>query len=176
VHQVSFPVASWVGFGLSEREPYVGYALQAIDAKGRVAIPGDLRNQLDSNGAEKRVYVDLHEDESCLVCFDKGWINALRAQINDEQQFERGKDRAFDLALARRAALVSAEPAAFDASGRFIVPPYLMETAGLQNLAFFAGALEYFEVWNPHTLLKSARAPDRTKRLVEWHLKQRGLA
>ncbi len=161
---------------MNAREPYVGYALQAIDAKGRVAIPGDLRSQLETNAAEKRVYVDLHEDESCLVGFDKGWINVLRSQIELEQQFERGKDRSFDLSLARRAALVSAEPAAFDASGRFIIPPFLMDAAALNGLAFFAGALEYFEIWNPQTLLNSARAPDRSKRLVEWHLKQKGLA
>jgi MraZ protein len=161
---------------LSAREPYVGYALQAIDVKGRVAIPGDLRSQLETNAAEKRVYVDLHEDESCLVGFDKGWVDQLRNQIVADHSFEREKDRAFDISMARRAALVSAEPAAFDASGRFVLPPFLKDVGGLGDWAFFAGALDYFEIWNPFLLLESPRAPDRTKRLVQWHLKQRGLA
>jgi MraZ protein len=161
---------------LSEREAYIGYALQAIDAKGRVAIPADLRGQLETNSAEKRVFVDLHEDESCLIGFDRGWVNLLRDQINADHSFEREKDRDFDMSMARRAALVSAEPASFDASGRFILPAFLKDISGLGDWAFFAGALDYFEIWNPAKLLESPRAPDRAKRLVAWHLKQKGLA
>ena len=161
---------------LSDRKPYIGYALQAIDAKGRVAIPADLRGQLEANGADKRVFVDFHRDDACLIGFDTGWLATLREKLARDEVYKRSLDADYDLDLELRASVVSAEAVAFDASGRFIMPPFLRETAGFGDWAFFSGAIDNFEIWNPADLLSNPRAPDRAKRVLAWAMKQKGLA
>jgi MraZ protein len=160
---------------LSDRKPYIGYALQAIDAKGRVAIPSDLRGQLESNGADKRVYVDFHRDDACLIGFDTGWLTTLREKLVKDEDFKRSRDADYDLDLDLRASVVSAEAVAFDASGRFIMPTFLRETGGFGDWAFFSGTIDNFEIWNPADLMSNPRAPDRAKRVLAWSMKQKGL-
>ncbi len=159
---------------MGERESFIGYAIQAIDAKGRVAIPATLRGPMEFNNAGRSLFIDQHEDESCLVAFDRGWVQLRRDQIARDEAFEREAGRSFDLAKARRDPFVTAEPAPFDASGRFVLPPFLRALAGLTDLAFFSGAIDYVEIWNPLRVLDSPHAPDRAKRYVEWQLAQKG--
>ena len=160
---------------MSDRKPYIGYALQAIDAKGRVAIPSDLRGQLEANGADKRVYVDFHRDDACLIGFDTGWLTTLREKLVKDEDFKRSRDADYDLDLDLRASVVSAEAVAFDASGRFIMPTFLRETGGFGDWAFFSGAIDNFEIWNPADLMSNPRAPDRSKRVLAWSMRQKGL-
>ncbi len=162
------------GCALGERESFIGYAIQAIDAKGRVAIPATLRGPMEANNGSRSLFIDQHEDESCLVAFDRGWVQLRRDQIARDEAFEREAGRGFDLAKARRDPFVTAEPAPFDSSGRFVLPPFLRALAGLTDLAFFSGAIDYVEIWNPQHVLDSDRAPDRAKRYVEWQLAQKG--
>jgi MraZ protein len=159
---------------LNERKDFIGHAVQAIDAKGRVAIPADLRLQMETNNGGRSLFLDMHEDESCLIGFDSGWVRARREQIARDEAFERDQGRPFDLAMARRDPFTTAEPVPFDASGRFILPPFLRDLAGLTNEAFFAGSMDYIEIWNPARVLDSPRASPRARRYVEWHYKQKG--
>lgn len=158
---------------MNERESFIGYAVQAIDAKGRVALPTALRGPMEANSGSRGLYIDQHEDGSCLVAFDRGWIQLRRDQIARDEAFERSQGRDFDLAMARRIPFVTAEPVPFDASGRFVLPPFLRDLAGLADEAFFSGVFDYVEIWNPSDVLSSPRMPDRAKRYVEWHLAQK---
>jgi MraZ protein len=159
---------------LGERETYIGYGMQAIDLKGRVALPNALRSAMETNNGGRSLFIDVHEDDACLILFDRGWIARRRDQIARDENFERTQGRSFDLAMARRDPFVTAEPAAFDASGRFGMPQFLLDLTGLGKLAFFSGAIDYIEMWNPDRVLDSPRAPDRAKRYVEWHFAQKG--
>ncbi len=159
---------------VGDRGAYIGNGLQAIDAKGRVGLPGDLRAQIEANSGERKLYIDLHDKEDCLVAFDHGFVKQRLEQINSDEAHARAIGQAFDRAFALSNAFASAEPLPFDASGRFIVPPNFRDD--FSSFAFFVGALDYIEIWNPATMLASPRASSKAKRLVEWHLKQRGLA
>jgi MraZ protein len=159
-----------------EREDFIGNGLQAIDAKGRVGLPADLRGQMERNNGARSLFIDLHEDEDCLVAFDRGFVRMRREQMDSDEAFERQNGRAFDRAMARRTPFASAEPVPFDASGRFILPPFFREAVALGEFAFFTGAMDFIEIWNPLRMLDSPRAASKAKRLVAWHLKQKGLA
>lgn len=161
---------------MGDREEFIGNGLQAIDAKGRVGLPADLRVQMEANSGSRSLFVDLHEDEDCLVAFDRGFVKMRREQIDRDEAYDRGNGQAFDRALARRAPFASAEPLPFDASGRFILPPYFRDAVALTDFAFIVGALDFVEIWNPVAMLDNPRAASKAKRAAEWHLKQRGRA
>lgn len=156
------------------RELFIGNGLQAIDGKSRVGLPADLRTQMEANSAAKKLYIDYHEAEDCLVAFDSGFVQRRYQQIESDEAFERNAGKAFDRALALSNPFASAEPSSFDASGRFILPPYFR--GEFDDLAFFFGALDYIEIWKPEKMLASSRAAPKAKRVCEWLLKQRGRA
>lgn len=162
---------------MDERELFIGYSLQAIDAKGRVAIPADLRIPMEANGGGARTcYIDLSEADGCLILFDKGWARQRLGRIGRDDDAASSQGREFDLDSAQREPIGAAERTKFDESGRFGIPDFLAHEAGLTNLAYFLGAMTHIEIWSPERLRASANVPDRAKRALEWELKKKGLA
>jgi MraZ protein len=60
----------WV---LADRELFEGFALQAVDLKGRVAIPADLRAAAERNSDIRQIVVGLHPEDPCLSAHDLSW-------------------------------------------------------------------------------------------------------
>jgi MraZ protein len=165
-----------VGTGVNERELFIGYSLQAIDAKGRVAIPADLRVPMEANSGGRSCYIDLNEAAGCLILFDKGWARQQLGRIDRAEEAATSNGRMFDLERAQRDPVITAEPAKFDESGRFGLSPFLAHEGGLSDLAFFSGAMTHIEIWSPERLRASPHVPDRARRALDWELKKRGLA
>lgn len=159
---------------MGDRGAYIGNGLQAIDAKGRFALPADLRSQVEANSGDRKLFIDMHDKADCLVAFDHGFVATRREQIRNDHDHARNTDKGFDLDFALSNAFGSAEPVSFDSSGRLMLPPYFKKELG--DLAFFVGAIDYIEIWDPAVMLASPRASSKAKRLVEWHLEQRGRA
>ena len=161
---------------MSDRELFSGYGLSPIDAKGRVAIPPDLRATIEANAAERILILSAHESDPCLIGYDRGWANLLAEEIARDEALERNAGRGFDRSNARRRAFSITERLPFDSSGRFVLNGFLRADSGLNDLAFFAGTGHVSEVWNPQTLLGASDVDDRLKRACRWHLAQKGLA
>lgn len=165
---------------LSERGYFRGYGLQPVDDKGRVAIPAALRAILEQNtppradGKEQRqVILSTHEDERCLIAYD---LETERALVEDLRQRDAvGPGGRRDYNLMRRGA-GAAETLPFDASGRFILPAFPRFHAAIEGFAFFYGAVDYFEIWDPATLLQHQSAPEVMKAACRFLMTQRGLA
>lgn len=159
---------------MADRELYEGFALQAVDAKGRVAIPADLRTALDKNSAAKTVLVARHDKDPCLSVRDPEWSREKHARIDRRQEAALDEGKPVDTAAKRRMALV--EKASYDGSGRFVLPPYFRQKAKIADWAFFVGTGDEFEIWAPEVLLATPDLDEDLRDACEYCCMQRGVA
>lgn len=136
---------------MSNRELFHGSTLQSVDDKGRVAIPVDLRETLDANSPAKQVLVARHPTLPCLVCYDTEWAKTLNDQLNERRHRAKLDDLPFDEAAERR--VLRTEKAGYDGNGRFVLPGFERERAGIGKWAFFVGDNDSFQIWAPDKLL-----------------------
>lgn len=155
------------------RELYEGFALQAVDEKGRVAIPADLRTSLDRNSDAKLVYLARHETDPCLSARDPEWSKEKHARIDRRQQAVLDAGGKIDPAEKRRLSMV--EKAPYDGSGRFVIPPLSRGMAKIGKWAFFIGASEEFEIWAPEVLMTAEGVDDYIREACAFCLAQRGV-
>ena len=158
---------------MGERGLFRGHALNAIDAKGRVAIPASIRKTIEANSSEPSVVIGKHARLPCLVGYDNGWAALLNAQIdrNEARALDNGRD--FDSDGLTRSAFALTEDAGFDSSGRFVLPPFLRSKATLTHWALFLGTGNMFEIWSPHILIETPDVADDFKDLARYLLAER---
>ncbi len=115
---------------------FMGQYNHSLDAKGRVIVPAKLREELGDT------FVVTKGFDGCLFVYsDEGWkafedkFNSLPLNNKDVRQLTR-----FFLAGA-----VSCE---VDKQGRFNIPQYLREFAGLDKDVVLIGAGSRVEIWD----------------------------
>ena len=160
---------------MADRGLFRGHALQGIDAKGRVGIPSGLRATIERNANDRTLLLGVNETDGCLTGADTGQSQIDYARIEREQERALEQDRAPRLASSPLVTFGVTEELPFDASGRFILPPFFREEAGLAEWAFFIGKGDHFEIWNPQRLIDSS-AEAIVQRAVRSCLTQRGVA
>lgn len=160
---------------LADRGLFRGHALQGIDAKGRVGIPAPLRATIERNSGEKLLLLGVNDSDGCLTGADTNQSQIEYARMEREQERALEQDRTPRLSATAQELFGIAEDIPFDASGRFILPAFYREEAGLADWAFFIGRGDHFEIWNPQRLL-DGDAPEIVKRAVRSSLAQRGVA
>ncbi len=159
------------------RQPYSGPGLSAIDAKGRVAIPADLRRKIEANSpGAGSIQLNTHDDRPCLLLFDVGYTQQKYEDFRARVQADIAAGRPVPDAGAFDDDYGSTEEASFDASGRFILPKLLRLEADLKDLAVFIGVGDMIEVWCPRAFL-SVERPERlkTQRRVRALLADKGI-
>ena len=163
--------------GVSDRGLYQGSGLGLVDDKGRVAIPASLRATLAANAPRAdgkdggMVIVSVHQDARCLIAYDQAYAATLKGQL-DVQEVDPGTGRR-DFNVKRGAALGELVP--FDGSGRFILPELLLHQAGIAQNAFFYGVFDYFEIWDPKTLVEAEGIPDAVKAAARFYCGKKGI-
>ena len=158
------------------RELYEGFALQAVDDKGRVAIPADLRAAVERNSDVRTIVVGRHPFDPCLMAHDQSWSQEKFSRIDNPEQspFDDADTR---VSRAKRRAFGAVERAPFDASGRFVLPPFFRDKAGIGKWAFFNGSGETFDIWAPEKLLAIGGGDNEEIREVcEFLCRQKGVA
>ena len=160
-----------------DRGFYQGSGLGLVDDKGRVAIPASLRQTLALNAPRADgkdggvVVVGVHQDAPCLIAYDQPYAGTLKGQL-DAQELGEGGRRDFN--VKRAAALGELVP--FDGSGRFILPELLLFQAGIGQNAFFYGVFDYFEIWDPATLVGFDGIPEAVKKACRFYCGKKGIA
>ena len=163
---------------MGERGFYQGSGLGLVDDKGRVAIPASLRSTLAANAPRADgkdggvVVVSVHQDAKCLIAYDQPYAATLKSQL-DAQEIAAGPG-ARDFNVKRAAALGELVP--FDGSGRFILPELLLFQAGITQHAFFYGVFDYFEIWDPKTLVEAEGIPESVKAAAHFYCGKKGIA
>jgi MraZ protein len=166
---------------VADRGAYQGCGLALVDDKGRVAIPAALRATLAANAPKDdgksggTVVIATHRTDRCLIGYDQGYIEQLRAELTEQERAHTSADGEFNYNIKRRGA-AAAEATPFDGSGRFIMPAFPRFRAKIGKHAFFWGVIDYFEIWDPETLLATEGAPDVMKDAVAFFLGEKGLA
>lgn len=166
---------------MSTRGIYQGYALQQVDEKGRVAIPSTLRGTLIARnpaGVDPKdaatVIIGLHESDPCLIGYDAGHAERLHADLAERARAHAGENGAPRAQILR--AGMAADSVPFDASGRFILPPFPRRRMKIGKFAFFCGMGDCFEIWDPATLVACETAADWMKDAARFFMEERGEA
>lgn len=160
---------------VAARELFEGFALQAVDEKGRVAIPADLRSAIERNSEVRAIVVGRHPFDPCLSLHDLNWSQEKFTRIDrpDESPFDGGGDGG---ARAKRRAFGAVERAPFDTSGRFVIPPFFRQKAKIGKWAFFHGSGETFDVWSPEALMATTDPElDELREVCEFCLANKGV-
>jgi len=148
---------------------YGGSALAAVDAGGRVRLPGFVRETVERRSDATYLVLGPHESDSCLTGYDPAWRRFLfddseRLRLRDE---EAGAGAAKHYARARRA-FGLAEQAEIDGDSRIALPPLARRLARIEDRALFVGTGGAFEIWNPEL---AARSGDPAlAELARWRL------
>lgn len=120
---------------------HIGGDLYAVDHKGRISIPADLRPGPDGKPLA-RLFVNLGFDGCVNVYAPDAWERRLKAIRRIPPGDVQG--RAF-----RRAFLMDAREVTVDAQGRVPIPPALIRRAGIGKDARLHGDDDHIEVWDP---------------------------
>ena len=153
-------------------ESFLGYSLNAVDAKSRLSIPASYRDVILARSEARSVVIGLAERAPCLVGYDRRRPVKLQSEL--EARF------AGDFSEARdnhaRAAFGSSELVPIDDTGRIVLSPMMKELGEIERFALFWGAGEYFEIWNPKLFLDMPGLDPRIARMVARQLEAKGEA
>ncbi len=143
---------------------FAGTYENKIDRKGRVSLPADFRSELPVEG-NRLIYVYPSPRGGALEACDRAFMQRMSDSL---EQFDMFSDEEDDLASIIVAA---ARRISLDGEGRIILPPELIEFAGVDGQVTFVGRGARFQMWSPETFARHAaeardRARGRTMRLV----------
>ena len=119
---------------------FKGTFKHSLDAKGRIAIPNRLRQQLEKID-DKEVLIITQGFEDCLLAYPP-------------QEWEKMEQKAGQLALLDDAArdfirlyIGPATECCLDKMGRVMIPGNLRDYAGIKKEVLIFGAVEKIEIW-----------------------------
>jgi len=116
-----------------------------VDRKGRVSVPAPFRAALAGN-AFHGVAAFPSFKYPAIQCAGLDWMAELLAEMSNVELFSDAHD---DLTATL---FGDAKQLPFDGEGRILLPPRLVEHAGLGELAAFVGRGHSFEIWEPQAL------------------------
>jgi MraZ protein len=161
-----------------------GGILNAVDAKGRVSLPATFRGVIDRRTRrhalpgeqpdDKIVMIGQHEKFDCLQAFDMSFSRRLYQQIEQRVAKMDGVDVVSAMDEAQLEAFGSASDVGYDAGGRMVLSPMLRAIAGIDDLAYFVGAGETFQIWNPQAFRAAHADKPRLIRPLDYLLAERG--
>lgn len=157
------------------RQVYAGQGLSAIDAKGRVSIPANLRAILEANSDGRTISLAPHATKPCLVGHDRAWLSELDLRLKEEEARERAAGRPFDYYAAAEDAFGQIDHQPYDGSGRFVLPAFHRQKGKLEDLAFFHGSGPFFMIWNPRLLLADPAANPKAAEGAAFFMAEKGL-
>ena len=116
---------------------FFGRYEHSLDAKGRVILPARFRAHFDT-----QAYLSQYL-EKCLALWTPDEFEKQMADMEAAQ--EQGR-QARNFARVWAAGSTEVE---IDRQGRFAIPSYLREFAGLETAVLVSGALNRIELWRP---------------------------
>lgn len=153
---------------------YYGSGLSGVDAKGRVAIPNQLRALIVGYGAGQQIGLMPSGERDCLAAFDLGYIEQLPELIERAYAERSPNEPGLTRELLASQVYPNIETVPFDASGRFILSPLMRMLGQLEDTAFFHGSGGVIDIWKPEAALAEPTIGAKTKIALEYQLKQRG--
>jgi MraZ protein len=115
---------------------FLGEFQHSLDAKGRVILPADFREQLEGGAVMARAL------DGCLAVYPVAEFERVARKLQEAR--ERGpRER-----QAARALFSGAAPITPDKQGRVTVPQNLREYAHLEREVAVIGSFDHIEIWD----------------------------
>ena len=108
---------------------------QSVDAKGRMAFPAKLREQMGER------LVLTRGTDGCIFVYTEQAFDDLANRLNGLKMAER--------IPLQRAFIASAIDAETDKQGRILIPARLRAVAGIEGEAVVCGVDDHCEIWEP---------------------------
>ncbi len=128
----------------------VGRHVNKIDRKGRVSVPKPFRDAFKDQSFSGLFAYPLFKYPAIEAC-GEDFMNRISQSLDDLDLFSDEQD---ELAAV---IMENAHPLAFDPEGRVVLPPELLEHAGITSEALFVGRGTRLQIWTPETYAKHAR-------------------
>lgn len=166
--------------------PFTGHFVNAVDAKGRVSVPSDFREQAatrcrrmaepgETSIKENELRMEIHPSFNRIRVYDVIGIRQLAAKLEagisgidaaeqDEVLSAKGSSRFGGMTVTT-----------FDNVGRLVLPPHLREFAEIGDYAVFWGSTYFFEIFSPQHATTHFANDIPNARLLAWDLKQKGI-
>jgi DNA-binding transcriptional regulator/RsmH inhibitor MraZ len=138
-----------------------------------MTLPAFARTTLSRRASPGRVFLGLHQADTCLVAIDPGELAELRSNCERPRVADEGEYPDQSHARLRRV-FGSMDDLWVRDSGRIEIPPVLLKRAALDHAALVIGTGASFELWNPQLAL-DAGDPD-LRALAAFHLDVRQAA
>ena len=136
----------------SQPYQYSGQEFSLLRDKGRFVLPALFRKTIKESSANRMVLcIDSHHRWPCLIGFGLSRAETFADLLTREERDAERKGADFDWEL-RQTQLNSFRQVPFDDSGRFVLPSYLAELAGIEDQIFFQGGGEVVQLWSPARL------------------------
>ncbi|MBS1239719.1 MAG: division/cell wall cluster transcriptional repressor MraZ [Proteobacteria bacterium] len=132
---------------------YSGQDFSLKGEKGRFVLPPAFRKTVAQSSDGKTLCLDKHHRWNCLIGFGLSRESELEAQLEREEDRSIRLNQDFD-SDRRRIQLFGFARLPFDDSGRFVMPPHLVDLGCLTGGVFFHGAGTFFTLWNPEELYR----------------------
>jgi MraZ protein len=171
--------ANW-GRDVEITDFFHGGILNAVDAKGRVSLPSAFRSVIDRRASrdalpdDKIIKIGQHEKFECLVAFDATYSRRLYERIEQRVSAMPDVDMMSAMDEAQLDAFGSVSDVSYDAGGRMVLSPLLRAMSGIEDLAYFVGAGETFQVWNPDAFRAAHADKPRLIRTLDFLMAERG--
>jgi MraZ protein len=129
---------------------FIGTHQNKLDAKGRVSVPAQFRSVLKkmSHAGEgapvATMYLRPSHQNPCVEGWTELDFEALSAPVAAGYNLFSTEHEDFVMALFSDACLMET-----DKEGRIMLPPSLVEHAGLTENAAFIGTRNTFQIWEP---------------------------
>jgi MraZ protein len=149
---------------------FQGYAVNAVDQKGRLSIPAPFRDAIRQRSENNVVVLAPHEREQCLIGYDAARSTRLWNEMEKRFEGNYGPERDDYI----RITFGTSEPVPFDDNGRIVLSQTLRDLIGIERQVFFSGMGDYFELWNPETLLEQKGSSWQLSRIVKSALAAKG--
>ena len=133
-----------------------------VDRKGRVSVPAPFRQALSRSTFQGIIARPSYRTDAIEAC-DLEFMEKLNNSVSANDLYsDAHEDLAFTI-------FADSHQLAFDGEGRILLPPALVEHAGISERAGFVGMGSSFQVWQPETLQRQkaeARARARKQGLT----------
>lgn len=115
---------------------FIGEYTHTLDEKNRVSLPSKFRKEIGKKMVATRGL------DNCLFIYEWSEWQKIAEKLTDLGMAQS------DRRSLNRFLLASAQEVEVDNVGRFLIPEYLREFAGLKGKAVFAGVGNRLEIWN----------------------------
>ena len=120
-----------------------GVTQLALDAKGRLAIPGKHRAALTGSAENsERTLIVTADPSRCLLVYPRATWEPLQARLMGLSSFN------VEIRGLQRLLVGHADEVEMDGTGRILVPPALRQYAGLEHHVVLVGQGNKFELWD----------------------------